>query len=74
VIDVDPQTVATLRAHRAELATISLSLARDHAPVLGTIDGEIRHPERFSLALKTGSPGHPSSSATTPCPTSGCTT
>jgi integrase len=52
VIDVDPQTLATLRAHPAELATISLTLAREDAPVLGTIDGEIRHPERFSLAFK----------------------
>ena len=52
VIDVGPQTLATLRAHRAELATISLTLAREDAPVLGTIDGEIRHPERFSLAFK----------------------
>lgn len=52
VIDVDPQTLATLRDHRAELGTISLTLAREDAPVLGTIDGEIRHPERFSLAFK----------------------
>ena len=52
VIDVDPQTLATLRDHRAELGTISLTLAREDDPVLGTIDGEIRHPERFSLAFK----------------------
>jgi hypothetical protein len=52
VIDLDPQTMAVLRGHRAELATISLSLARGDAPVLGRIDGEIRHPERFNLAFK----------------------
>jgi integrase len=52
VIDLDPQTMAVLRGHRAELATISLSLARGDAPVLGRIEGEIRHPERFNLAFK----------------------
>jgi integrase len=52
VIDIDPQTLAALRAHRKTLGTISLALARDDAPVLGTLDGEIRHPERFSVRFK----------------------
>ncbi|HEY3715125.1 MAG TPA: site-specific integrase [Jatrophihabitantaceae bacterium] len=52
VIDVDPQTLAALRAHRKTIGTLSLALARDDAPVLGTVDGAVRHPERFSLAFK----------------------
>jgi integrase len=52
VIDLDPQTLAVLRAHRAYLATISLALARDDALVLGTLDGQVRHPERFSRTFR----------------------
>lgn len=48
VIDLDPVTLAALRAHRAQLASIALGLARDDALVLGTVGGEHRHPERFS--------------------------
>jgi integrase len=48
VINLDAQTVALLRSHRADLAGIGLQLARDEAYVIGTVDGEPRHPERFS--------------------------
>jgi integrase len=48
VVDLDPGTLAVLRARRAFLATVSLVLARDDALVLGTLDGQVRHPERFS--------------------------
>jgi integrase len=53
VIDLDPSTLAVLRAHRALLATVSLSLARDDALVLGTFDGSVRHPERSSRTFRT---------------------
>jgi integrase len=52
VVDVDPTTLTVLRAHRAALASVSLGLARDSSPVLGRLDGEIRHPERFSRAFR----------------------
>ena len=48
VVDVDPRTVAVLRAHRAGLAELDLRLARDDALVLPANDGGVRHPERFS--------------------------
>jgi integrase len=48
VIDIDERTTAALRAHRATLAGVSLTLARDDAHVLGTLSAEVRHPERFS--------------------------
>jgi integrase len=52
VVDIDELTVAALRAHRKTIGTVSLALARDDAYVLGTVDGTVRHPERFSLAFK----------------------
>jgi integrase len=52
VVDVDPQTLAVLRAHRSALASISLGLARDDAYVLGDLAGQIRHPERFSRIFR----------------------
>jgi integrase len=48
VVDLDPETVARLRRHRAELAGIDLRLAAPDALVFGTVTGEHRHPERFS--------------------------
>lgn len=48
VVDVDPRTVAVLRAHRAKLAELDLRLARDDALALPGNDGGVRHPERFS--------------------------
>lgn len=49
VIDIDPKTLAVLRAHRKTMGTIGLTLASDEALVLGTLHGEVRHPERFSV-------------------------
>ncbi|MFD2093343.1 tyrosine-type recombinase/integrase [Blastococcus deserti] len=48
VVDLDPRTLAALRAHRAQRGALSLSLARDDAYVLGRLDGGLRHPERLS--------------------------
>lgn len=48
VIDLAPQTLATLRAHRAAQGALGLSLARDEAYVLADLSGHVRHPERFS--------------------------
>lgn len=51
VVDIDPRTVAVLRAHRSALAELDLRLARDDALVLPADDGGVRHPERFSRAF-----------------------
>lgn len=48
VIDLDPRTLAILRAFRAQRGSLSLTLARDDAYVLGRLDGGLRHPERLS--------------------------
>lgn len=48
VIDIDPRTVAALKAQRALLASIDLQAARGDAVVLPARDGGVRHPERFS--------------------------
>lgn len=48
VVDIDPRTVAVLGAHRAALAGVDLRWAREDAPVLPNMSGEVRHPERFS--------------------------
>jgi integrase len=48
VVDLDRETLAMLKRHRGELASISLLLAKDSALVFGTVTGELRHPERFS--------------------------
>jgi integrase len=48
VIDVDTQTVAVLKAHRAARGTIALDFARDGAYVFGNLADAVRHPERFS--------------------------
>jgi integrase len=53
VIDIDPGTVAVLRAHKKERGTLALALARDDALVFGDQEGRHRHPERFSRAFKT---------------------
>lgn len=50
VVDLDPTTLAALRSYRAQRAEIALSLAKDDALVLGTVDGATRHPERFTRA------------------------
>ena len=48
VLDVDPGTVAVLRAHKRDRGSLALALARDDALVFGDLDGGHRHPERFS--------------------------
>ena len=53
VVDLDPATLAALRSYRAQRAEVALTLAKDDALVLGTIDGAVRHPERFSRAWQT---------------------
>jgi integrase len=52
-VDLDPQTLATLKAHKAAQGTLSLALARDDAYVLANMDGSVRHPERFSRRFVT---------------------
>jgi integrase len=52
VIDLDPHTLAALRAHRKARGTLSLLFARDESLVLGGIDGETLHPERFSRTFR----------------------
>lgn len=53
VVDLDPSTVGALRAYRKERAGIDLSLARPDALIFGTVQGEVRHPERTSRAWQT---------------------
>jgi integrase len=47
-VDLDPQTLATLKAHKTAQGTLALALARDNTYVLAGVDGSVRHPERFS--------------------------
>lgn len=46
--DLDPGTLAALKAHKAAQGTLALALARDDAYVLANLDGSVRQPERFS--------------------------
>ncbi|TXN29303.1 tyrosine-type recombinase/integrase [Lacisediminihabitans profunda] len=48
VVDLDPQSLAAMRSYRAQRGTLSLALAHADSYVLGDINGEVRHPERFS--------------------------
>jgi integrase len=48
VVDIGPDTVAVLRAHRRERAGLALQLAAADALVFGDIEGRHLHPERFS--------------------------
>jgi len=48
VIDIDPGTVAVLRAWKRERGSLVLTLARDDALVFGNMEGGFRHPETFS--------------------------
>jgi integrase len=52
VIDLDPQTLASMRSPRARMASTMLALGRDDALALGTAQGEVRHPERFSRTFQ----------------------
>lgn len=51
VVDIDPRTVAVLKAHRAALAGVDLRWAREDAYVVPAMDGGVRHPERFSRSF-----------------------
>jgi integrase len=46
VVDIDPATVAALRAWRRERGTLALQLARNDSVVFGNHEG-LRQPERF---------------------------
>jgi integrase len=48
VVDLDPGTVAQLRAWRKERASAALQLGRDDALVFGDIEGRHRNPEHVS--------------------------
>jgi integrase len=48
VIDLDPGTVAVLRAWKRERGTLSLVLRRDDALVFGDLNNRHRQPEHFS--------------------------
>lgn len=48
VVDLDPTTLAALKAARSALSEVDLNLTRDDALVLGTLEGGPRHPERFT--------------------------
>ena len=48
VIDIDPATVAVLRAWKRERGALALALARDDSVVFGNQEGQFRQPERVS--------------------------
>jgi integrase len=48
VVDIDPATVAILRAWKAERGSMALQLARRDAIVFGNHEGQFRDPETFS--------------------------
>jgi len=48
VIDIDPATVAVLRAWKRERGSLALVLAKDDALVFGDHNGHHRQPEHFS--------------------------
>ena len=48
VIDIEPATVAVLRAWKSERGAIGLHLARGGSVVFGNREGGFRHPETFS--------------------------
>ena len=48
VIDIDPATVAVLRAWKRERGALALQLARNDSVVFGNQEGQFRQPERVS--------------------------
>lgn len=52
VVDIDPQTAAVLRAHRAARASLTLAFGRPDGYVFGDLTGGVRHPERFSRTFQ----------------------
>ncbi len=53
VIDLDERTLSTLRSYRAQMGSVALSLARADSYILGDLDGNVRHPERFRRTFLT---------------------
>ena len=52
-LDIDPATVAVLRAWKRERGLMALQLAQDHALAFGNHEGQFRDPETFSKVFKT---------------------
>lgn len=52
VIDIEPATVAVLRAWKSKRGAIGLHLARGGSVVFGNIEGGFRHPETFSRVFR----------------------
>ena len=52
VVDLDPATVAVLRAWRKDRASLTLSLVRDDALAFADLEGRFLHPERFSRTFQ----------------------
>lgn len=52
VVDVDPATVALLRAHRKDRGGLALQLVRNDAVVFGDLAGSWLRPARFSRSFK----------------------
>jgi integrase len=52
VIDIEPATVAVLRAWKAARGSMALQLVRRDALVFGNHEGVFRHPETFSRTFK----------------------
>ena len=48
MIDIEPATVAVLRAWKSERGALALQLARSGMVVFGNREGGFRHPETFS--------------------------
>lgn len=53
---MDPESLAVLKAHKAERATLGLQFVRGTSFVFGTLDGTVRNPgdigEKWSKTLK----------------------
>jgi integrase len=52
VIDIDPATVALLRAWMRERGSLALALARDDSLAFSGLEGGHLHPERLSRTFK----------------------
>jgi integrase len=53
-VDIDPATVAVLRAWKRERGLMALQLAQDQALAFGNHEGRFRDPETFSKVFKAG--------------------
>ena len=74
VIDIEPATVAVLRAWKSERGAIGPHLARSGSVVFGNREGSFRHPETFAGCSARHRSAAPAHSARMRCPRSGCTT